>query len=154
MKKNGVVCAIDVNDYDQDVIDLAAEFAKRFGVDLDLIHVTFLSAQGDVTSAAYLNSQTALVGDHRRLLKIKTNVEGVKIHFHHQSGFPSDLITGFVQRNEPRLLVLGTHARRGLSRILGSIAMKIMRNVACPVMVLRQKRNNQSPAGQSESLTV
>ena len=32
MNKNEIVCAIDVNDFDQQVVDLAATFAKQFDV--------------------------------------------------------------------------------------------------------------------------
>lgn len=151
MKKNGVICAIDVNDYDQDVVDLAAEMAKQFGLDLDLIHITLFPDPGNAASPACLGSQSALIGDHRRLLDIKSNVAGVVIRYHHLSGFPAEHVVGFVNRNEPRLLVLGTHARRGISRILGSTAMKIMRKVTCPVMVLKQTQNSQTFVANSSS---
>jgi nucleotide-binding universal stress UspA family protein len=144
VNKNGVICAIDVNDYDQNVVDLAASMAKQFGLGLDLIHVTLFPNPNNAASPAYLNAQSAVIGDHRRLKNIKTNVADVGIDYHHVSGFPSEQIIGFVDRNEPVLLVLGTHARQGLSRIFGSVAMKIMRNVDCPVMVLKQERNDQS----------
>lgn len=148
MKKNGVILAIDVNDFDQDVLDLAAEMAKQFEVDLDLLHVTLIPDPGSSISPAGLNSQTGLSGDHRRLLNMKTNIEGVELNYHHLSGFPAHHIAEFANRNEPRLLVLGTHARVGLSRLLGSVALKVMRKVSCPVMTLRQKRAD----GQSQAI--
>ena len=50
MKENGILCAIDVNDFDQDVVDLAATFARLFDVDLNLLHVSLFP---DPSNAAW-----------------------------------------------------------------------------------------------------
>lgn len=144
MKKNGIICAIDVNDFDQDVIDLAANFAKQFSVDLDLIHVTLSLDPTKAAWPGYLGSPDELIRDNKLFEQIDTSIKNVVVHRHHVSGSPVEKIVNFVDRNEPRLLILGTRARRGLSRILGSVAMKIMRKVSCPVMVLRQKQSGQA----------
>jgi len=146
MKENGVICAIDVNDYDQDVIDLAAEFAKQFDVDLDLLHVSLFPDPNNAAWPAYLGSPNAIIEDNRRLRKVKCNVEGVEVHPHHLSGIPTEKLLEFVNRNKPRLLVMGTHGRSGLKRIFGSVASKVLRHANCPVMVLRQKQNSQQLA--------
>ena len=135
MEKNGVICAIDVNDFDQNVVEVAASFAKHFGVDLDLVHVSIYPDPIEAAWPAYVGSPHILAADNRLLRKIKTAVPDVEVHYHHLSGLPSQKVLEFVDRNEPRLLVLGSHARRGISRILGSIASKIMRRASCPVMV-------------------
>ena len=142
MNKN-VICAVDVNDYDQDVIDLAATFARRFGVDLDLVHVTLFPDPSNAAWPAYLGSPNVLIEDNRRLRKIGTNVSDVAVHHHHLSGFPIEKILELVEQQDPPLLVLGTHARRGIARVLGSVATKILRKAGCPVMVLRQQQNSQ-----------
>jgi len=141
--KIGVVCAIDVNDYDQDVIDLAAMFAKQFGVDLDLLHVTLFPDPTNAAWPAYVGSPAALIQDDHRLRDITTNVVGVEVHHHHLSGIPTEKILGFIEKNEPQLMVLGTHSRKGLARLFGSVATTILRHANCPVMVLRQGQNRQ-----------
>lgn len=143
MKKNGVICAIDVNDFDQDVIDLAAEFAGQFGVVLDLLHVTLFPDPANAAWPAYLGSPNEIIRDNRRLREIGTVVEGVEVRHHHLSGLPVEKILEFAERNEPRLLVLGTHGRQGIQRIFGSVASKVLRMADCPVMVLRQRQNSQ-----------
>lgn len=144
MNKDGVLCAIDVNDFDQQVVDVAASFAKQFGVDLDLIHVSISPNPDKAAWPAFIGAPHEMIRDNRLFRKISTNVEGVEIRRHHLSGFPVEQLVDFVERNEPKLLVLGTHARSGIRRILGSIAAKVMRRVSCPVMVLRQKQNSQT----------
>lgn len=142
MNKKAVICAIDVNDYDQDVVDLAARFAKTFGVDLELVHVTLFPDPNNAAWPAYLGSPDALIQDNHRLRAITTKVTGVEIHRHHLSGTPSRQVLEYVDRNEPQLLVLGTHGRRGLARLFGSAASNILRHATCPVMVLRQRQNS------------
>jgi len=143
MNKNSVLCAIDVNDYDQQVVDMAATFAKQFRVNLNILHVTLFPELSNAAFPAYVGSPNELIKDNRLLKEITTQVPDVKVIHHHVSGSPVDQIAGFVQRNQPQLLVMGTHARRGISRIFGSIASKVMRTVDCPVVVLRQKQNSQ-----------
>ena len=144
MSEVGVLCAIDVNDYDQDVIDLAAQFAKHFGCDLDLLHVTLMPDPTKAAWPAYVGAPNELIQDHRLFKKIGTNIEGVIVRRRHLSGLPSQKVIEFVENRKPKLLVLGTHARTGLSRVFGSVATKIMRKVDCPVVLLRQKQNSQS----------
>jgi universal stress protein A len=145
MKKKGVICAIDVNDYDPDVLDLAADFAKRFGVDLNLIHVTLFPDPTKAAWPAYVGSPNELIKDNQTLRKISNSVKDAEVHFHHLSGNPSEQILNFVRDNEPQLLVLGTHGRRGLGRIIGSVALKVLRHANCPVMVLRQQLDKPKP---------
>lgn len=143
MKKNGVICAIDVNDFDQEVVDLAAAFAKQFDVVLDLLHVTLFPDPSKAAWPAGLGPSSQFIQDNRLLNAIETNVDGVSLSPHHLSGLPTEKILGFADRNQPRLLVMGTHGRRGLQRIFGSTASKVLRNANCPVMVLRQRMNSQ-----------
>jgi len=145
MKKNGVICAIDVNDFDQNVIELAATYARHFGVDVDLLHVTLIPDPSTAAWPAYVGSPNLLIRENQMLQKITTSVPEVEIHVHQLSGMPSQEILEFVERNEPRLLVLGTHGRTGLARVFGSVAAGVMRHAKCPVMVLRQLTDQENP---------
>ncbi len=146
MKKNGIICAIDVNDFDQDVVDAAATFARHFGVDLDLVHVTLFPDPANSAWPGYLGSPDTMINDNRRLRAVQTNIAGVNVHHHHLSGYPTEKLLAFIKKNEPQLLVLGTHGRRGLARLFGSAASKILRRATCPVMVLRQRENSLETA--------
>ena len=143
MNEGNVLCAIDVNDFDQNVVDVAARFASQFGVDLELIHVTLVPDPMKAAWPAYTGDSNEIAKDNQRLREIGTTIPGVEIHRHQLSGMPVEKLVAFTNRNQPQLLVLGTHARRGIKRMLGSVAMKIMRRVECPVVVLRQRKNSQ-----------
>ena len=60
-------------------------------------------------------------------------------------GDPSTEIVRIAEEERAELIVLGTHGRTGLSRILmGSVAEAVVRGAPCPVMTIREsaKENN------------
>ena len=99
MKKNGVICAIDVNDFDQDVVNMAAEFAKQFGVDLDVLHVSLLPDPANAAWPFYLGSPKVIIRDNRALRTVESEVGGVQINRHHLSGIPVEKILEFDSAN-------------------------------------------------------
>jgi universal stress protein A len=143
MHENGVICAIDVNDFDQDIVDLGAYFAKQFGVNLDIVHVTLFPDPTISTWPAFVGSPNLMIKDNRRLMLISTNVPGVEVRHHQLAGIASEKLLEFVEAHEPRLLVMGTHRRKGISKWLGSVASTMLRHAPCPVVVFRQRQNSQ-----------
>ena len=54
-------------------------------------------------------------------------------------GVPWRAIVGLAEKENVDLIVLGTHGRRGLTRLLmGSVAEAIVRHATCPVLTIRQ----------------
>lgn len=57
-------------------------------------------------------------------------------------GHPSDELNAYVENNAIDLIVIGTHGRRGLDRLLiGSVADKVIRGAKVPVLVVRSSTN-------------
>jgi nucleotide-binding universal stress UspA family protein len=55
-----------------------------------------------------------------------------------EEGDPADAIVRAAEETHADLLVLGTHGRTGLGRLLmGSVAEKVMRKAPCPVLTVR-----------------
>jgi len=53
-------------------------------------------------------------------------------------GVPYEEILKFVEKNNIDLIVMGTHGRKGLDRVLfGSVAERVVRNAPCPVLTVR-----------------
>ncbi|MEL7499486.1 MAG: universal stress protein [Planctomycetota bacterium] len=146
-ESNHVLCAIDVNDYDPQVVELAAEFAVQLGAQLDLLHVSDAPDPNTAAWPAYLGAPNVVAEDHAILDMIDCQVEGMMLRKHHLIGNPTQKILGFAERNPPVLLVMGTHGRQGLQRIFGSVASRVLRRAECPVVVLRQrKKKNDEPS--------
>jgi nucleotide-binding universal stress UspA family protein len=53
-------------------------------------------------------------------------------------GAPSDALVAYARENEIDLIVIGTHGRSGLDRIIvGSVAEHVVRNAPAPVITVR-----------------
>jgi nucleotide-binding universal stress UspA family protein len=73
----------------------------------------------------------------------RTKVDRVEIH--HMLGRPADEIVWFAAHCNADAIVMGTHGRRGLRRmLLGSVAEKVVRLAGCPVYVVREKSHDPS----------
>jgi nucleotide-binding universal stress UspA family protein len=64
--------------------------------------------------------------------------------YHVVRGIPRDEILKFAEEHASDLIVMGTHSRKGLDRIIfGSTAERVVRNAKCPVLTVgapRQKK--------------
>jgi len=62
---------------------------------------------------------------------------GVAVEEHVTGGEPARAIRKFVEDNDIDLVVMGSHGRSGLSRVvLGSVAEKVLRRTRLPVLVV------------------
>jgi nucleotide-binding universal stress UspA family protein len=53
-------------------------------------------------------------------------------------GIPYEEILKFAEEKNIDLIVIGTHGRKGIDRVLfGSTAERVVRNASCPVLTVR-----------------
>lgn len=65
----------------------------------------------------------------------------VRLYAKVREGNPVDVITRFARACSATLIVLSTHGRTGLSRVLiGSVAERVVRHAPCSVLVVRPTR--------------
>jgi universal stress protein A len=66
-------------------------------------------------------------------------VSGVPCQKRLLRGVPWQTIVGLAEKEEADLIVMGTHGRTGLMRLLmGSVAEAVVRHAPCPVLTVRQ----------------
>jgi len=71
--------------------------------------------------------------------------EGVEIFTHALIGDPAAAIVDMAQDVDAELIIVGTHGRRGIKRlVLGSVAEEVMRAASCPVLVMRPRKRAES----------
>jgi nucleotide-binding universal stress UspA family protein len=71
-----------------------------------------------------------LTADDRQLLGARTTVK--------VSDEPADAIGNYAKAEAVDLIVIGTHGRTGLERVLlGSVAERVIRIAPCPVLTVR-----------------
>lgn len=67
-----------------------------------------------------------------------------KVVVHNLTGDPAEQIVEQAARVDADVIVLATHGRTGLKRILlGSVAEKVVRLAGCPVFVMREKHHEK-----------
>jgi nucleotide-binding universal stress UspA family protein len=69
-----------------------------------------------------------------------------RVHTHVRLGAAADEIAELATDLEADLVVVGTHSRRGMERLLiGSVAERVVRLAPCPVVVVREKAASSVP---------
>jgi len=67
-------------------------------------------------------------------------------------GDPAGTIVGLAEEEHVDLIVMGTHGRTGLSRVLlGSVAEAVVRRASCPVLMVKQPQEVETPIKAADS---
>jgi universal stress protein A len=75
------------------------------------------------------------------------------IRFEHRviEGLASDGILELAEQEQVDVIIMGTHGRTGLKRLLmGSVAEKVVRHAHCPVLTLQDSTPSSENSGESE----
>jgi nucleotide-binding universal stress UspA family protein len=65
-----------------------------------------------------------------------------RLEIHNVTGDPSSEIVSVAAKVDADVIVLATHGRTGIKRLLlGSVAEKVVRHAGCPVFVVREKHH-------------
>jgi universal stress protein A len=136
-----ILVATDFGEAADAALSYGRALARTFGGTLHLLHVTenqFLrpmAANPHDANEATRRRLTALLGDHdRRGLDADVTLE--------TSDAPAEAIVEYAARIEADLIVMGTHGRTGLDRLLtGSVAEHVVRTAPCPVLTVRSCRS-------------
>jgi nucleotide-binding universal stress UspA family protein len=74
----------------------------------------------------------------KRLRRFYVPDRPVQIEYRTRGGLPAEEILSAAEENESDLIVMATHGRSGISRLLaGSVAEFVLRGAHCPVLALR-----------------
>ncbi|HEY3233397.1 MAG TPA: universal stress protein, partial [Polyangiaceae bacterium] len=68
---------------------------------------------------------------------------------HIRVGAPTTEVIALGRELDADLMVMGTHGRRGVKRLLlGSVAQAVARNAGCPVLVVRPPASGDHPGAE------
>ena len=117
--------------------EAAALAAERPDTD---IHVLAVVDTIDERNAAYLEVKAT------EALNAVGAPEGPRVTPHVLTGDPAREIVRMADDVEADLIIVGTHGRRGLRRLLlGSVAEHVTRWASCPVLVMRPRHYDAHP---------
>ncbi len=119
----------------------ASALASGNGAKLLIVHVEehpVAYGVGEMYYGAFEPDRTSLKA---MLQKVVPADADVKFEHHLLAGEPADAVTNFAEEQGADLIVLSTHGRTGVLRLLmGSVAEAIIREAKCPVLTLRDPR--------------
>jgi nucleotide-binding universal stress UspA family protein len=125
----------------------AIALAKGQGASLQLVHVAdqhYIALMGMESSAGVSQMMEGVKRAGRGILKSaqaaadKAGVKATAVLLETLTGPAADLIVKQARKSGADLIVLGTHGRRGVRRLLmGSDAEQVVRNAPVPVMLVR-----------------
>lgn len=139
-----ILVPTDFSDGAKRALDLATKYAKLLRAAIDLLHVQPIPAFTPVPSIPGalplpLPVPEDAQGIRESLAALAAGVResGIECQTGTGEGNPGDEIVDYATRIGADLIVMGTHGRGGLSRmLLGSVAEKVLRATCCPVLVV------------------
>ena len=140
-----ILAPIDFSDCSLDALEYAIQIAKRLEAAVTILHVLEWASVG-------LDFSVAEVAESGRVRRdTESRVAGLADLVRTQGltadamirggGAPADFVLELAGERGVDLIVMGTHGRRGLSRLLlGSVAERVLRRAACPVITVKSPK--------------
>jgi nucleotide-binding universal stress UspA family protein len=143
MKLDSILFPTDFSHYNDAALEYASTLAAEANAKLYIVHVhdtrdlnTPIGDTGFVYEVAW-REEGMVARD--RLDKVVPTDASVKFEHHYLTGRPVDEILAFAADNQIDLIVMASHGRSGISRLLmGSLAEGVMRKAPCPVLIVKQ----------------
>jgi nucleotide-binding universal stress UspA family protein len=128
-------------------LDCASCLTSATGARLYILHVDELrdvsvpaippAEGGFFYAAAWDDERREAMQD--RLTKTVPTVDNVPYEHRLLTGSPLMQILQFAEQESVDLIIMGSHGRTGLSKlVMGSIAQGVMRDAKCPVLIVKQ----------------
>jgi len=151
MKADKILVPTDFSTLSDAAMPLAASLARDSGAKLLIVHV-------EETPLAYGGGEMyygAPEPDNQELTRMLKEVKPAdpQVEFEHHLivGEPASGIVRFAEEQDVDMIVIGTHGRTGLNRIvMGSIAEAVVRRAECPVLVVKHPEHKLAEPNQSE----
>jgi nucleotide-binding universal stress UspA family protein len=143
-----VLCPVDFSDFSRHALDHAAAIASWYGTRLSVLHV--------VPNLLSLELAFSPIDD-REGERLQTHLQHFTAHV--PGTVPVDLcireaadihheILAQANALSDVLLVMGSHGRSGINRLLlGSITEKVMRSAPCPMLIVSRCAPDRAPVG-------
>ena len=133
MNVRNILCPVDFSDHSQYALRQAEQLAREYDAELHLIYVEDIGPPG----VGYTTERELEKSKHL-LESISCDTTDLAIHRKLLLGDPADEICEYASANQIELIVIATHGRTGIKRVvMGSVAEAVVRRAACPVMTVR-----------------
>ena len=138
-----ILCAVDFSDMSPRVASYAQTLAKALNAG---VHVIYVAPSLDqhaffdvpLPSAQSFVEDVAAEAEKKMEAFIRDNFSMENVRGKIARGYADEEILNFAGKEKMDLIVMGTHGRKGVDRILfGSVAEKVIKSSSIPVMSIR-----------------
>jgi nucleotide-binding universal stress UspA family protein len=139
-----ILVATDLTPASRSAVSEAVALAKENGAELMIAHVCetpSISQEAAIAPGVYdewTRNLKETAQERLQPLLEESRKEGVHAGVLVLFGAPYEAIVEAAQSNNADLIIVGTHGRKGVSRLfLGSVASRVISTAHCPVMTVR-----------------
>jgi len=141
-----ILVCLDGSPLSEQVVPYSTEVAQRFGSRVVILQV--LQIPSSLAAASAQGAENVIEEELRRLsfeahqyldgIATKLKENGVQTEVSVIEGTPGDAIVEFASQSGIELIVLATHGRKSLGRLVfGSVADHVIRNTTIPVLSVK-----------------
>jgi len=135
-----IMLATDFSEHSERALQRAQELALVSKANLSLLHVVDdLMMPGEFYDLAtdIELEKTLLEVAHQRMDELVSSVNTANLKAEVITGNPGRAITHYAHEHDVDLIVIGSHGRRGIERLLGSSVNSVLHNASCDVLTVR-----------------
>ena len=145
MNAKRILCPIDFSEHSDAALRYASALARDAGARLYLAYVDSSHVPYDAGFAGYVPPPDEAEKLEESLRKKRPAFEELECEHHLLFGTPADALIEFSKAHDIDLIVMGTHGRTGVARlVMGSVAEAVVRRSECPVLTVKH------PSGVAE----
>jgi nucleotide-binding universal stress UspA family protein len=153
-----ILFATDFSEVSEKALPFVAAMSFRYG---GMVHVAHVLPEVNLVRPSAIDPVTigsiyedAHSGTQEKMQQLSVRLEGFPHHTYIRHGKVSEVLSDIIREHEIDLLVVGTHGRTGVGKlVMGSVAEEIFRTATCPVLTvgpnvpqLTQTRSHRSNA--------
>lgn len=138
-----ILCAVDFSEHSPAVAEYARILAQGLGAKIICLYVALSLSQYvgfHVPPSSIENFVGEIVTGAEATMSafLSENFQGVQAEGHVVTGYAAEEIFSAAEKEAADLIIMGTHGRKGIDRILfGSVAEKVVKGAKCPVFTIR-----------------
>ncbi len=140
---NNILCAVDFSDMSSRIADYAQTIAKSCNAAVKVVYVApslsqYVGFHVPPTSIENFVGEIVSGAEKTMDVFIQENFQDVEVSGHVLTGYATEEILSFADQESMDMIVMGTHGRKGIDRVLfGSVAEKIVKAAKMPVLTIR-----------------
>lgn len=136
-----IVVGYDGTDTSRDAVGEAATLARAFGCQLHVINVVDTGRlRQDVVGVDLVSEATDAASASNEALQGAGELAGLAVRTEVLAGSPPHRMLEYAASVDADLVVVGNRRMQGVSRVLGSVALDILRRADCAVYVAHTDR--------------